>query len=528
MRLISHYAGLCLHTKHFHSQTLLYRIQREIFGCNTARIFWIAILLEWILFHINLPLLGSIQQTGTGTQTACVTVCITALRHTYNLIAKSWYTKEQPTTVGAYFPTRISATTIFCHRGIQDVIIFTILAARFILPQSTSFFTNPCRPFTSPFPQCQDLLLPPATYVAIFWVLVLLLCAIIMWSESGMPISIPRDQSHPISVGGATRVLLIYTIKGYILLRSIPFVPEDSYPPYSPTTMATFEPVLIPGHWVTAVVTGVTTYTLAAIFYQEIRKHDISPSSWKPFSGTNGAYSDVSIAQVSLPLHSSTIALAVPITGAFNKQSSNVNKRYKYKRPPLTPHTFEPPEAVDTSPPSQVSLNSSYATSTPVKSADYCVPKLDKIEAQFPTREVPCVATFKGSYIDDTSVFFDTGEQVTIDFARMTQFLGKDVDETGSFKVDLSEFARPGSRLGFNDEEVSDLWHDPEFRMEEQQLDAVAPLCIVGVIQLQYGVCLPCLVHSNIFTRNAPAIFTPIVVCSEAFHDTRFTDCIPV
>lgn len=54
---------------------------------------------------------------------------------------------------------------IFRDFNLYDIALLSIICTR-CLPQRFSIFTNPCRPFTTSLPQCQDFIHSPSTYLA--------------------------------------------------------------------------------------------------------------------------------------------------------------------------------------------------------------------------------------------------------------------------------------------------------------------------------------------------------------------------
>jgi hypothetical protein len=115
-----------------------------------------------------------------------------------------------------------------------DFVLITTLFARFCIPQTTSLFTYPCHPFTSPFPQCQDLLHTPPTYVMTFWLVFFLLLVISValdWFESGMPISFHLTQWRPFSPDTSAVVPFLLRCCLFLLCLNIAFGDLDPGPP---------------------------------------------------------------------------------------------------------------------------------------------------------------------------------------------------------------------------------------------------------------------------------------------------------
>jgi hypothetical protein len=139
--------------------------------------------------------------------------------------------------------------------SVLDFILITTLFAHFCTPQSTSLFTDPCRPFTSPFPQCQDLLHTPSTYVMTFWLVLFLLLVIpvaLEWFESGMPISFHVTQWRPCSPGTSALGLFLFLLRCclFLLCLNLAFGDLDPRPPDSAITPAFFWPATPLVDWV--------------------------------------------------------------------------------------------------------------------------------------------------------------------------------------------------------------------------------------------------------------------------------------
>lgn len=138
-----------------------------------------------------------------------------------------------------------------------DLALMTTLFARFCIPQSTSLFTSPCRPFTSPFPQCQDLLHAPPTYIMTFWLVFFALD----WFENGMPVSRHFTQWQTSSRSTPGLFPFILRCCFFLLCLNLAFGPEPR-PPYWTVKPALFSPSKPLDNWVFSTNVAVFLATL--------------------------------------------------------------------------------------------------------------------------------------------------------------------------------------------------------------------------------------------------------------------------
>jgi len=144
-------------------------------------------------------------------------------------------------------------TSVFAPKVLDSVLIST-LVSRFCVPQSTSVFTSPCRPFTSPLPQCQDLLHSPPTYVMTFWVVSLLLSTtpeVLTWFENGMPVLSHFSRRHRLSSSIFRDSLLTSLVRICLLLYclNLAFGEVDLEAPPWVLRPALFSPVTPTVYW---------------------------------------------------------------------------------------------------------------------------------------------------------------------------------------------------------------------------------------------------------------------------------------
>lgn len=264
----AHFTGHHIYKRYFPFQNVL-KILESFSHYVAAQIFCTAALLQWAIHRMELRSLDHFQGANTQLQITFTITCMCIIRrHCWSPLDAVIGKLASLVVFGRSLP--IFDSQIVGHLNLLDISILTILGSHFLIPQSTSLFTNPCRPFTSPFPQCQDLLHTPPTYVMTFWMVLLVLYSTSIaldWFERGMPISFEWRRSHILSIDGCGRHFLLFALRLYILRNCFNFLMGEHWPhsPHFTNNSILFTPAIFFKSWTFSMSAGILLYILAII-----------------------------------------------------------------------------------------------------------------------------------------------------------------------------------------------------------------------------------------------------------------------